>query len=150
MHLVILEVVRERCFPKNYLERSRAKVISSNTSNTNVRDTPTSLNPSSLTLVQLYIPPEYMLNKDFLKEVFENRKKLLKLNEVIRVNVPKYDELSVKQLWPHLKEDLDFMQYFPSKLPKGRMPDRECKFYIASNLSLDFFNILNTLQEDYC
>ena len=41
-----------------------------------------------------------MVNKDFLKEVFTEEKALLKLNEVKRVNVPLYDELSVVQFWP--------------------------------------------------
>ena len=51
-------------------------------------------------LVQLYLPPEYMMNKDFLKDVFREEKNLLKLNEVKRVNVPLYDELSVITFWP--------------------------------------------------
>ena len=51
-------------------------------------------------VVQLYLPPEYMMNKDFLKEVFREEKHLLKLNEVKRVNVPLYDELSVLTFWP--------------------------------------------------
>jgi len=50
-----------------------------------------------------------MLNKDFLKEVFTNEKRLLKLNQVSRINVPLYDELSVIKLWPMMKKDGDFM-----------------------------------------
>ena len=50
--------------------------------------------------MQLYLPPEYMINKDFLKEVFLEEKALLKLNEVNRVSVPLYDELAVINLWP--------------------------------------------------
>jgi hypothetical protein len=71
------------------------------------------------------------------------------LNMVKRVNVPKYDELSVTKIFPLLKEDAEFMQFFPTKLPKGRLPDRECKCQIIFNLLLDFFNILNTVQFDY-
>ena len=41
-----------------------------------------------------------MINKDFLKQVFDGQKRLLGMNEVRRVNVPHYDELSVKNLWP--------------------------------------------------
>ena len=41
-----------------------------------------------------------MINKDFLKEVLTEEKSLLKLDEVKRVNVPLYDELSVVSLWP--------------------------------------------------
>ena len=89
-------------------------------------------------VVQLYLPPEYMMNKDFLKEVFREEKHLLKLNEVKRVNVPLYDELSVLTFWPMVYKDQNLMRIFPSKLPKGRVPDREY-----------FWNVLHTFQEDY-
>ena len=46
-----------------------------------------------------------MLNKDFLKEVFAEQKGLLRLDEVKRINVPLYDELSVKKLWPMMQSD---------------------------------------------
>ena len=79
-----------------------------------------------------------MMNKDFLKEVFTNHKSLLKLQEVSRIHVPLYDELSVVKLWPMMKRDEEFMRFFPTKMPKGRVPDREY-----------FFNILNTFQSEY-
>ena len=85
--------------------------------------------------MQLYVPPEYMINKDFLKEVLAEDKDLLELKEVKWINVPLFDELSVIKIWPMIREDKQIMQYFPSKLPKGRVPDREY-----------FFNILNTFQ----
>ena len=43
------------------------------------------------------------MKKDFLKQVFVGQKKLMGLNEVKRVNVPMYDELSVVNLWPDLQ-----------------------------------------------
>ena len=43
--------------------------------------------------VQLYLPPDYMLNKDFLKAVLMDKKSLLRLDQVKYVNVPFYDEL---------------------------------------------------------
>ena len=79
-----------------------------------------------------------MINKDFLKDVFTEKKKLLRLNEVKRVNVPLYDELSVTKIWPMMKSDELFMRHFPDKLAKGRVPDREY-----------FFNVLYTLQTNY-
>ena len=89
-------------------------------------------------LVQLYLPPEYMLNKDFLKEILINEKKLLRLSEVRRICVPLYDELAVINLWPMMKSDEQFMKHFPTKMAKGRVPDREY-----------FFNVLNTCQGNY-
>jgi len=59
--------------------------------------------------VQLYLPPEYMMNKDFLKEVLTENKSLLRLDQVCRINVPLYDELSVINIWPMMKQDKKFM-----------------------------------------
>lgn len=50
-----------------------------------------------------------MMNKDFLKQIFANKKKLLKLTELRTVNVPKYDELSVKIVFNKMKGDNEFM-----------------------------------------
>ena len=55
--------------------------------------------------VQLYLPPEYMLNKDFLKAVLTEQKSLLQLEQVKRVNVPLFDELSVVKIWPMIQSD---------------------------------------------
>ena len=79
-----------------------------------------------------------MINKDYLKDILQEKKSLIKLKDVIFVNVPKYDELSVKNVYPMIQQDKDLMMYFPDKLPKGRIPDREYTF-----------NVLNTLREDY-
>ena len=49
-----------------------------------------------------------------------------------------YDELAVIKLWPMMQSDEKLMQYFPKKLAKGRVPDRDY-----------FFNVLNTFQTDY-
>ena len=77
--------------------------------------------------MQLYVPPDTMINKDFLKEVLAERKDLLELSKVKFKHVPLFDELSVVQLWPLMKEDKEFMTFMPDKLPKGRIPDRDCK-----------------------
>ena len=41
-----------------------------------------------------------MLNKDFLRQVLSEEKKLFKLSQVKWIEVPKFDELSVKSLYP--------------------------------------------------
>ena len=79
-----------------------------------------------------------MLNKDFLKEILTNQKALLRLDQVKRISVPQFDELSVIKLWPMLQSDEKFMRYFPKKMAKGRVPDREY-----------FFNLVNTFQPSY-
>ena len=79
-----------------------------------------------------------MINKDFLKEVLAEDKEFIELRDVKWINVPLFDELSVVNIWPMMKENKQIMKYFPNKLPKGRVPDREY-----------FFNILNTFQPLY-
>ena len=79
-----------------------------------------------------------MCNKDFLRQIIAGEKELLPLSAIKMVNVPEFDELSVTNLWPHCKNDKAFMKHFPDKLPKGRLPSRDY-----------FFNVMNTLQEQY-
>jgi hypothetical protein len=79
-----------------------------------------------------------MLNKDFLRDILQDKKKLMKQSEIRMVTVPKYDELSVKTLLPQWQDDPEFWVYFPDKLPKDRVPDRDY-----------FFTILNTLKPEY-
>ena len=86
----------------------------------------------------MYLPPDDMMTKDFLKQVLAEEKDLLKISDVRFINVPKYGELSIKNLFPHLQTDATFMMYLPDTYPKGHPPDREY-----------FFNVLNTLDNDY-
>lgn len=79
-----------------------------------------------------------MCNKDFLRQIISGDKELIPMNAVKMVDVPTFDELSVSNLWPHLKKDQAFMRHFPDELPKGRLPTRDY-----------FFNILNTGMGDY-
>ena len=78
-----------------------------------------------------------MINKDFLKQILNNDKKLLPLKDVKWINPPKYDEISVSNLFPKVVDNPEFMAYMPNHLPKGKFPDRAY-----------FFNVLNTLYEE--
>ena len=93
---------------------------------------------TTLTVVQMYVPPKTMVNKDFLRLILAEEKKLFKLSEVSFIQVPRNDELSVTNLYPKFKLDPQIMMYLPDRLPKGRLPDRD---YL--------FNIVNTLYPDY-
>ena len=90
-----------------------------------------------LIAIRLYVPPDSCTNKDFLREVLSGQKKLLKLSEVKWINTPKYDEISVVNLYPKFKTDANITVYLPSNLPAGKLPDRTY-----------FFNILNTIYEE--
>ena len=61
-----------------------------------------------------------MFTKDFCKEVFRGHKQLLKMREVKFVNVTKYEELSVKNLYDKFLTLEGMSSYFPDKYPKGR------------------------------
>ena len=79
-----------------------------------------------------------MVNKDFLKAVLNDEKRLLPMNECKFINVPKFDELSTKNIYPLFKQDPAFMIYFPNEFPKDRLPHREY-----------FFTVLNTVYPEY-
>ena len=79
-----------------------------------------------------------MLNKDFLRDILQDKKKLMKLADISPIIVPKYDELSVKALLPQWQVQPDFWVYFPDQLAKDRLPDR-----------VYFFTIMNSLQPEY-
>ena len=68
-------------------------------------------------LVQYYLPPEDVINKDYLKEILAGKKQLLRKTEVNTIAVPHYDELSVKVLWPDVKKHATFLSFFPSTYP---------------------------------
>ena len=79
-----------------------------------------------------------MLNKDFLRQVFVEEKSLLPLADVKWIEVPKYQELSVVNIFPRFKKDAEVMSYIPDRLPKGRLPDR-----------VYFFNVLHTIHPEF-
>ena len=63
---------------------------------------------------------------------------MFEMEEIRPKNIPKYDELSVKNIFPHLKADPEVMAYFPNQMAQNRWPDRTY-----------MFTILNTLKPDY-
>ena len=56
--------------------------------------------PDLLYAVQYYLLPPSMLTKDFLRQILSEEKRLLKVSAVRKINVPRYDEISVKNLLP--------------------------------------------------
>ena len=78
-----------------------------------------------------------MFTKDFAKEIFEGKKKLLKNCDVKIVRITKYDELSVKNLYPKFLSLHEFVNYMPNKYAKGRQCDRDYMFNVANTLHSD-------------
>jgi len=85
------------------------------------------------------LPPIDNIGKDFLRAVFAEEKQLIPLSEVKWVNVPKWPEVCVKDLYQHYAQDPEMNVYFPSSFSKGRQIDRAF-----------FFNVLNTIRPNHC
>ena len=68
------------------------------------------------------------MNKDLLKDVLAGKKQLLKKAEIRTIQVPHYDELSVKSIWPQFKKYETMASYFPDKFPMGKGPPRDYFF----------------------
>jgi hypothetical protein len=60
------------------------------------------------------------MTKDFMKEVLKGNKKLLSRASINFVSVHKYDEISVKTLYPKMLKRSELVPYFPASYPKGR------------------------------
>ena len=60
------------------------------------------------------------------------------MSEARPCNVPKYDELSVKNIFPRFQEDEEVMQYMMDSYAKDRYPDRNY-----------YFTVLNTVYPEY-
>ena len=63
--------------------------------------------------------PYHQVTKDFLKDVIQENKKLLRMSEVKFVNVPTFDEIAVKHLYSAVVKMEGMAAYFPDKFPKN-------------------------------
>ena len=79
-----------------------------------------------------------MFCKDFLRQILNEEKKLIRNADLKPITVPKYDELSVVNLFPKVKDNADIMIHMPDRLPKNKTISRDY-----------FFNVLNTKYPDY-
>ena len=61
-----------------------------------------------------------MFTKDYAKDIFAEKKTLTRLKHLMKIEVPKYDELSVKNLYKKLLALDNMEKYFPDTYPKGR------------------------------
>ena len=61
--------------------------------------------------VQLYVPPEKTVNRDFLRQVLKGEKALMPISECKFVIIPNYDELGVRHIYPQFHDDSDVMKY---------------------------------------
>ena len=88
----------------------------------------------------MYILPEKHVTKDYMKAILRGEKKLFGKTDVRHIKVTKYDELSVKTIYPKLIQRPELKPFFPDSYPKGRQC---CKDY--------FWNVANSIYpEEVC
>ena len=93
---------------------------------------------ANTTIVQYYLPPASQVNKDFLKQILTDEKKLFLKKQINFVHVPHWDELASVRLWQDLKDDPAFNIYFQDGYAADKGP---CRKY--------FFDVLNTVYTAY-
>ena len=59
-----------------------------------------------------------MMTRDMIKSILAEDKKLLLLNEVKFIQAPKYDEISVKNLYDKFVQLDNMKEYFPKNMQK--------------------------------
>ena len=64
---------------------------------------------NSVNIVQLYVPPDSTINRDFLRQVLKGKKSLMPIAACKFVNIPHYDELGVRHIWENFKDDPSVM-----------------------------------------
>ena len=69
-----------------------------------------------------------------MKAILRGEKKLLAKSDVKQVKVTKYDELSVKIMYPILTKRPEIKIYFPDKFPKGRTCDKAYFWNVANSI----------------
>jgi hypothetical protein len=90
-------------------------------------------------IVGLYLPSYDCTRLAFIRAILSGAKKVIKQIEVKRISVPKYEELSVKNLYDDAMNDHDLSQYLPDRDQlSNKLPERDF-----------FFGILGTIKQDY-
>ena len=91
-----------------------------------------------LSAVGYYLPPLRSINKEFIRDVLTDKKKLLLMNSVKMIKVPKFPELNVRDILEDLSDDENVMMHLPFSNNHKKPIDRDY-----------FFNIVNTLLPEY-
>lgn len=65
--------------------------------------------------MKVYLPSMKGTKLSFLRDILSDKKLHLKQNEVIRLEIPNYQELSVKNLYEDAMKDPVLAKYLPNK-----------------------------------
>ena len=75
----------------------------------------------------------------FMRDIFAEKKLHLKQNEVIRLEIPQYQEISVKNLYEDAMKDPVLSKYLPSKEQlSNKLPERDFFFGVLCTLKRQF------------
>lgn len=61
----------------------------------------------------MFLPSYSSTKLSFIRDILQNKKKVLKQTEVNKITVPKYEELTVKNLYADAIRDEDCSPYLP-------------------------------------
>lgn len=90
-------------------------------------------------IVGLYLPSYDSTKLAFIRAILQDKKKVFKTTQMLHVNVPRYEELSVKNLYHDVMGDLEVNSYLPElEQSSNKLPEREF-----------FFAILGTVKPNY-
>jgi hypothetical protein len=89
--------------------------------------------------VNVFLPSMKGTKLSFMRDILAEKKLHLKQNEVIRLEIPAYQELSVKNLYDDALKDPVLVKYLPTKEQlSNKLPEREF-----------FFGVLCTMRKQY-
>ena len=83
-----------------------------------------------------------MIISAWVKQVLAGEKEWLKALQVVHANPPRYDEISVKNLYDYAMTLDNMTKYFPSSYPKERSCNREYFFSIVVTIQPKYFEQL--------
>jgi len=85
--------------------------------------------------VNVFLPTMKGTKLSFMRDVLADKKLHLKQNEVIRLDIPGYQELSVKNLYEDAMQDPVLAKYLPTKEQlSNKLPEFEFFFGILCTL----------------
>lgn len=86
-------------------------------------------------LVNVFLPSMRGTKVGFMRDILSDRKLHLKQNEVIRLEIPAYEEISVKNLYPEAMQDPVLSRYLPTKEQlSNKLPERDFFFGVLCTL----------------
>ena len=92
-----------------------------------------------ISLVNVFLPSMQGTKLSYLRDILSDKKLHLKQNEVIRMEIPAYQELSVKNLYEDAMKDEVLSKYLPSpEQLSGRLPEKDF-----------FYGVICTLRKQY-